>query len=143
MSQQNKNNDQPVRIPSEEVFKQMLSNEARKLDISEKRLALEREQQRLQYEFAIKSLDANKELLKDEPSQRRKTYITIASAGIIIFGIFIWFVMYCLDHGKETFVLDLIKAIGWLISLFLSYFAGKKIGQTEKPKELSQNNDPN
>lgn len=136
MSQQNKGN-QPVRIPSEDVFKQILENEARKIDIAEKKLSIERDTQKMQYEYAIRSLDANKDLMKNQPSEKRKTYLTIGFIASVFVGIFTWFVIYCLDNGKEAFVIDLIKVIGWLISVILSFFAGKKVGGNEKPRELS------
>jgi uncharacterized membrane protein required for colicin V production len=60
--------------------------------------------------------------------------------GLTLVGGLAWFIIYCLDHGKDAFVLDLIKAIGWLISLFLSYFAGKKVGQSKSDSEIKEMN---
>ena len=139
MNQSNKNKGhQPATILNERIVEQIVTNETKKIALSEQKLRAEQELQRQQFDITIKTIEANKELLKAEPKEKRMTYITFGALGITTLCILIWFIIYCLNNGKDAFVLDLIKLLGWIVSMVLSYLAGKKVGKGEQPKDITE-----
>lgn len=128
-------NNTPSKLPSEDIIKQMLENESKKLALQEKRFILEEQNQKRQFDYACKSLEVQKEFLKDKPKEQRKTIVKVFMISILCLIVLLSFFGYCIYMGKEQIVVDVLKYLGVAV---LSFFSGKYYGKSKTVSDKSK-----
>jgi len=108
-------------------------NESRELDIRSKEVDH-------QAEYANNYLKVQAELLKNKPYENRKTMTRMAYivGGFVM--LFVLLIMVCLYLNKETFLITLLKGIGYVFTTLGGYWAGTKNKQDKK--DISTDNNP-
>lgn len=140
----NKNNPVPNKLPSEDVLQQILVNEGKKLALQEKRFVLEEANQKRQYEYACKSLEAQKEILRDKPKELRRTITRVSLMGAIVLIVLLVFFGYCIYMNKEQVVIDIVKYLGLsLLSFVGGTFYGKSKSQNNTQQSQQEFIEPN
>ncbi len=144
MNNNNKNNPVTNKLPSEEVLQQILVNEGKKLALQEKRFVLEEANQKRQYEYACKSLEAQKEILRDKPKELRRTITRVSLMGAIVLIVLLVFFGFCIYMNKEQVVIDIVKYLGLsLLSFAGGTFYGKSKSQRNGQQSQQDFVDPN
>lgn len=106
-----------------------LQNEATELRLREKQLELNAKQ-------AEKIIDVQADLVKNQEKEKRKTATRYAYIGSGVLAIIFGFILYCLQLGKEDFVLKFIQIIGYLLTTLGGYYFGRKSKSEVAKREI-------
>lgn len=128
-------NQKPQRQNSEldpDLIKDFLRHQQQQIQLEERRLALEEKRLSQDGKLAEKSMDINGQLLKDAPSQQRKTIITIGVIGSILILGFLLFLSYCINNGKEDFIKSFLGWVSHLFTIALGFWVGRSTAKKNK-----------
>jgi len=111
---------------TEETLKQFLENQKAQISLDAENLKLKHEELRANTKLAEKSMELQANYLARQPSEGRKSLTRMAYVigGIIL--LFFIFIAYCLNLGKEGFIVGFLKNVGYLITTALGYWMGRK-----------------
>lgn len=147
MSDQQNTPNKPNHTPpvDEKLLAQMIEaqilktkNESRELDIRSREVDH-------QAEYANNYLKVQAELLKNKPSENRKTMTRMAYiiGGFVL--MFILLIVACLFLNKDVFLITLLKGVGYVITTLGGYWAGtknkgdkKEINSPDSTSEIEQ-----
>lgn len=121
------NNQQPVKIVSEEVVRQMVQNEANKIELQKQKLSLQSQNLEKQHDYACRALDAQREYLKVTPKEKRKDFITLGVFVVIIIVLVFVFFGFCIINHQIDLVLTIVKYIAIIV---LSFTGGTFYGKS-------------
>lgn len=101
-----------------EVQKLNAINDAERINLQKQELAINGK-------LAEKAIDAQVDLLKTEPSEKRKTMKLVLWFSSFLFIVLLFFFLGCLYLDKLEFAKDFLSTIGYLVSLALAYSFGR------------------
>jgi hypothetical protein len=135
-STQQSSKDLPVHVVEQiiETQKQQLILQAQELKLREKELDVNAK-------LAEKQMAIQGELLKNKPSETRKTFKSAAIFIIVFLLVFLGFFGYCVETGHEEFATKIFGYLMYGVTTVGGYFAGKKSahkGTGSKPDEPEQ-----
>ncbi len=104
-----------------------------------KELFLREKDQESQANYAHRLLDYQAEIEKKRPEEHRKTIITFAWIFAVIMLLAMVFAAFCIYHGKEEFLYNLLRGLGYLITTLMGYWFGKRL--TNDPNKKALNDD--
>lgn len=107
-----------------EVQKINAQNAATQLKLKEKELEINGQ-------LAHKSLDYQREHLKSQLPENRKTHRMYALFGLSVLIIIFVFIGYCLYIGKEDIAKTVFIGLAALATHTITYVAGKKTGESK------------
>lgn len=139
--QRNNSPAAPQQLDAETV-KLLLHQQSQKLALEMKRVELEEKRINSNEKLAEKSMEMNAGLLKNAPTEHRKTAQTYAIIGIIILLILLAFVVVLLWLDKQTFLIGLLKGLKDFALAFAGFFIGRKsVAKKKKGAESSEPED--
>lgn len=134
LSQQNHNQE-----PDPELTKQFLAYQQQQLKLEEIRLQYEILRLQQDGKLAEKSMDTNSLFFRNAPAEKRKTVITYGVVASVIFSIFLIFIVYCVNSGKEEFVKMFLTWISHSATIAFGYWIGRST--TKRGKKFPRSKD--
>lgn len=136
---QRNNNQTPQQLDAETV-KLLLQQQSQKLALEMKRVELEEKRINSNEKLAEKSMEMNAGLLKNAPTEHRKTAKTYATIAIFTLCILLAFIVILLWLDKQTFLIALLKGMKDIALGVMGFFIGRK--SAPKKKKGSDNAEP-
>jgi len=119
-----------------DIFKQLLENQSVDLLIRQQDQEIKKREIENSHEYALKVLEAQ---LVDRQREREQTKSTLSTSGCIISVITLFIVAgicYALYLNKDQLVIEVVKAIVYIITGGLGGYSIKKIkSHKDEPKE--------
>ncbi len=125
-----------------ELLEQILQNQAKELELRYNELNLKKQEDNNSYEFAKAALSAKSSDRKDEREHDRQTQKTVLIFAAVITLVVTTLIIYALSIGKDSFAMELIKAVIFILSGGAGGFAiGKSSKDVGKEKRPTSRND--
>ena len=138
-NQGNKPNTNSGTPLNEKVLAQFIDAQILKAKNESKELEIKSKQVDHQARYADKWLAHQAEIIKDRPNQQRKNVRSLTKNICMIIAVIFVFIGYCLWLNKDTFVIELIKAAGYVLTTAGGYYFGRRSGKKETAGKDSDN----
>ena len=139
MSQRPNRNSQnsPERKPelNEEILNKFLENQRAQLYNEQEELKLRHKELELNTRLAEKSMEYQAAHLAKQPHEGRKNITRVAYIVCAFVIIFLTFIVFCLYLGKDAFLVSFLKNGGYLLTTFMGYWFGRRVGKAEIKKK--------
>ncbi len=125
-------------LVSEDVVRQMVQNEATKIELQKQKLALQSKNLDKQHDFACKSLEAQREYNRITPKEKRKDFITAGIFIIILVVLILIFFGFCIFKNQVDLVITILK---YTLLIILSFTGGTFYGKSKSTKKKKRVDD--
>lgn len=114
-----------------------MRNKLKKLQLEGDKIRLEEKRLDQDGKLAAKSLEINSQLLREYPSQHRKTILTYGAIICFIILIILGFILYCISQGKTEFADKFLNWLSHIGGIAGGFLFGKLINKKKRTPEAS------
>lgn len=118
-----------------ELLEQIVRNQAKELELRQSELNLKKQEDSNSFEFAKLALSAKTADRKDERANERQAQNTRLIFSAVIALVITTLIIYALSIGKDSFAMELIKAVIFILSGGAGGFAIGKSSHRDSGKE--------
>lgn len=108
---------------SEESLNKLFDLQKEQFALQREKIALLKQKDASNKEMALASIDANLQVSKDSPKERKSIRHTFVLGGFLLLIFVLGFVVYLLENGHKDLVLTCFKALSYLVVYFLGYYS--------------------